>query len=168
MRVLVVSDNHRDATTMEELLYIYDDIDLWLHCGDSEFNRSHVLWDTYKTVKGNMDFENEFPNTRTEMLEDTTFAVLHGHQHNVKRTLDLMEEVAIQDEASVVFYGHTHVAKVEKQNNIFFINPGSIRQPRGDIRVGSYAIYEKRGENEWIRFYDWNHNEILELSEKLK
>ena len=167
MKILVVSDNHRDESILEELLNIYDDIDLWLHCGDSEFSQTHALWDTYKTVRGNMDFEASFPESRTERLGDTTVVVLHGHKHQVKRTLDLMEQEAHKNNAEIVFYGHSHVAKVDKKNDISFINPGSISQPRGELRVGSYAIYEKKGEQEWIRFFDWNHNELKQLSEQL-
>lgn len=167
MKILVASDNHGEDTVLEDLINIYEDIDLWLHCGDSEFSENHPVWKTYQTVRGNMDFEITFPEIVTDQLGDTTVMVLHGHKHRVKYTLDLMEEAATENKAEIVFYGHSHVAKVDKQNNIYFINPGSISQPRGDLNIGSYAIYEKAGEEASITFYDWNHNELNELSKKL-
>lgn len=167
MKALVVSDNHSDSAILEELIDIYDDIDLWLHCGDSELYKNHSVWKKFKTVTGNMDFEPDFPEVTCNRLDDTTIVALHGHKHRIKRTLDLMEEVALKYDADIVFYGHSHIAQVDKQNDIFFINPGSISQPRGDLRIGSYAIFEKIDDESFIRFYDWNHNELKDLSEKL-
>lgn len=167
LRILVASDNHGNETSLEDLFYIYEDIDLWIHCGDSEFGANHGVWEKFKTVRGNMDFEDQFPNIRMESHMDSNFVILHGHNHRVRSTLDAMEEIAEEHSASVVFYGHTHIAKVDKQNEVYFINPGSIAQPRGELRVGSYAIYEKVNNNEHIYFYDWNHNELTELSQKL-
>ena len=168
MKVLIVSDNHRDEASLEDLIYIYEkEIDLWLHCGDSEFGVDHPVWNTFVTVQGNMDWENKLPKIAVEENEGTRFAVLHGHNHQVRRSLEPMEEVAEANNVSIVFYGHTHVAKVDEQNGVYFINPGSITQPRGANKVGSYAIYEEVGKDRFIRYYDWNHNELQELSQEL-
>ena len=78
-----------------------------------------------------------------------------------------MLDEARKSDAKIVFYGHTHIAKVDKEDDVYFINPGSIRHPRGNIDVGSYAIYEKIDNDEYITFYDWNHNELKDLSQKL-
>ena len=167
MRILIVSDNHQDEASLHDLLNIYEDIDLWLHCGDSEFYSENELWETYRTVRGNMDWETKVPEVRT--IETTKFnlVVLHGHQHEVKRSNAKMLAEARERDAKIVFYGHTHIAKVDKENDVYFINPGSIRHPRGNIDVGSYAIYEKTDNDEYITFYDWNHNELKDLSQKL-
>lgn len=168
MKLLVVSDNHRNESSLEELIYLYEDqIDLWLHCGDSEFSSTHPIWNTFKTVSGNMDRRNEFSGHLIETMGDETFVVVHGHRHQVKFSFEPMEELAKENDARIVFYGHTHIAKVDQKNGIYFINPGSIAQPRGPLREGSYAIYEKNGKDEYITFYDWNHNKIEDLSQSL-
>lgn len=167
MKILIVSDNHRDETRLYDLLNIYDDIDLWLHCGDSEFYNDNKLWNSYRTVRGNMDWEEKFPEVRTEKASDFNVVVLHGHRHQVRMTNDLMLEEAKRNDAKIVFYGHTHVAKVEEEQGVYFINPGSISQPRGDLKVGSYAIYEKTNDAEFIMYYDWNHNELPELFQEI-
>lgn len=168
MKLLVVSDNHGDESSLEELIYLYEDeIDLWLHCGDSEFSNTHNIWETYKTVNGNMDRRNEFPEHLVESMNDETFIVVHGHKHRVKFSFEPMAELAKENNAKIVFYGHTHIPKVDKEAGIYFINPGSIRKPRGPINVGSYAIYEKTENCEYISFYDWNHNKIEDLSQSL-
>ena len=168
MKILVVSDNHGNENSLEELIYLYkDQVDYWLHCGDSEFKSSHPLWNTFKTVNGNMDYRNEFPQYLVETFEDENFVVVHGHRHQVKFSFEPMAELAKENHAHIVFYGHTHIAKVDKEAGVYFINPGSIAQPRGPRREGSYAIYEKNNNNEYITFYDWNHNKIEDLSQKL-
>ena len=167
MKILIVSDNHQDASRLEELLDIHEDIDLWLHCGDSELYIENKLWNSYKTVRGNMDWESNFPEVRVEQTPDFNIVVLHGHRHQVKITNDLMLDEAKKNNAKIVFYGHTHIAKVEKEKGVYFINPGSISQPRGDLSIGSYAIYEQTNEGGFMTFFDWNHNELPELSQEL-
>lgn len=168
MKILVISDNHGDTYAMEEIYSIYEeDIDLWIHCGDSEFMEDHPQWSAFKTVLGNMDFSTVFPISRVEEYQGERFLILHGHKHHVKRTYDLLKEEAKDEGARIVFYGHTHVPKVDKENGIYFINPGSIAQPRGPIRKGSYAIVELNGDEGYITFYDEDHNELAELSQTL-
>lgn len=168
MKVLIVSDNHRDVNSLEELMDIYqNEIDLWLHCGDSELDATHPVWKTFKTVSGNMDFHSDFPSYRVEKCEDETFLVVHGHNHRIRTTFDLLADLAIENDANIVFYGHTHIAKVDKHREIYFINPGSIVQPRSALRIGTYAIYEKNNDGEFINYYDWNHNKVEELSQEL-
>lgn len=165
MKALIVSDNHYNLESLTELTTIYkDEIDLWLHCGDSEFTSKDPIWDTFKPVRGNMDSGYALPLDRLEDFGDEKILIVHGHNHRVGFSLDRLHQLALDQGADVVFYGHTHIAKVDKIDDIYFINPGSIVQPRGDLRIGSYAIYEKNNEGRFIQFYDWNHNEMKELS----
>lgn len=168
MKALIVSDNHRDINSMEELVHLYEDeIDLWLHCGDSEFLKDHAIWDYFKTVKGNMDIEHSLKNYQLENFGDEKLLIIHGHQQRVGFGLEELNQLAKKLKADIAFYGHTHIAKVDKLDGRYFINPGSITQPRGTLRVGSYAIYEKNNLGSFIRFYDWNHNELPDLSMEL-
>lgn len=168
MKALVVSDNHRDVHSLKELLSIYDEeIDLWLHCGDSEFMATDSIWEKFRTVRGNMDFDSPMPLYRVETLGSEKILVVHGHKQRVGFSLEPLKELAIEKDAKIVFYGHTHIPKVDEIDGIFMINPGSIIEPRGTLRAGSYAIYEKKKNKRFIRFYDWNHNEVKELSTKL-
>lgn len=168
MKALIVSDNHANVSILEELIAIYaNEIDLWLHCGDSEFSADDPIWNVFKTVLGNMDIDYSLPFNRVEQFGEENLLIVHGHHHSVRLTLDYLNDLAQENDADVVFYGHTHIAQVDQIGNRYFINPGSIVQPRGALRKGSYAIYEKNEDGRFIRFYDWNHNEISELSRKL-
>lgn len=165
---MIVSDNHGNLDSLEELVDLYEnEIDLWLHCGDSEFRAKDSIWDIFTTVKGNMDFDYSLPSFQKEELGNEKILVTHGHQESVGFTLDRLNDLAKKENADLVFYGHTHIAKVDRIEDRLFINPGSIVQPRGELRLGSYAIYEKNDEERSISFYDWNHNKLPELSKDL-
>lgn len=168
LKALIVSDNHKNLESLKELVDIYEEeIDLWLHCGDSEFMKDHVIWDYFKTVKGNMDIDYSLQSHQLLKFGDQNILLIHGHQQRVGFTFERLNELAEKEGANIVFYGHTHIARVDKVDGKYFINPGSITQPRGSLRLGSYAIYEKNKEGTFITFYDWNHNELPELSRKI-
>lgn len=168
MKILAISDNHGDIYAMEEIYSIYqEEVDLWIHCGDSELKEDHPHWQYYQTVRGNMDRTDAFPITRIEEYYGEKFVIAHGHKHHVKMSFEALKKEAEKEEARFVFYGHTHIPRVDKEDGIYFINPGSIAQPRGPISMGSYAILDLEGDNGKVTYYDEDHNELSELSESI-
>lgn len=168
MKILAISDNHGDIYAMEEIYSIYEeDIDLWLHCGDSELNEDNPHWQYYKTVRGNMDVTDAYPISRLEEYYGEKFLLVHGHKHRVKSSFSILKKEAEEAGARIALYGHTHVPKVDKEDGIYFINPGSITQPRGPIHKGSYAIIDIDGNNGKVSYYDEDHNELIELTQEL-
>ena len=169
MKIVVVSDSHGNTYFMEEIYSIHqDDTDEWVHCGDSELLEDHPLWQRYKTVLGNMDITNKFELTRVERIRDFHYALAHGHKHSVKRTYGQLIDLAKSNNVKVVFYGHTHIPLVEKEEGIVFINPGSIAQPR-DRSKGTYLVMEVDEDtgNAVLDYYDQDHNKVPELSKQL-
>lgn len=169
MKALIISDNHGDTYHMEEIFSIYEkEIDLWIHCGDSEFTEENPLWQNYHTVKGNMDTTNAFPESSVVKYYENAFLIVHGHLHNVKSSFSTLKKEAEKEGIQIVFYGHTHIPRVDKEDNIYFINPGSIAQPRGPIHKGTYAILELEDNSGIIRYYDEDHNPVPQLNEKIE
>ncbi|WP_080146852.1 metallophosphoesterase family protein [Marinilactibacillus piezotolerans] len=169
MKVLVISDNHGEAYLMEEIFSIYqEEVDVWIHCGDSEFKEDNPVWQTYQTVRGNMDITKAFPETNVIEYYGQKFFVAHGHLHHVKTSFDALKKAARKEDCQIVFYGHTHIPKVDKEEGIYFINPGSISQPRGPINKGSYAILEIENNSGNITFYDEDHHSLPQLSQKIE
>lgn len=169
MRLLVLSDNHGNEIIMKEIYALYqEDIQLWVHCGDSEFDEFHPMWNIFKTVQGNMDITNAFPTEDICRFEDLKIAIAHGHLHNVKTTFAPLKELADSGEAKIVFYGHTHIPRIDKEDGIYFINPGSVSQPKGEFDIGTYAIIELEGKEGHIDFYDVNHNLIDSMSQEMQ
>ncbi|MDZ7834879.1 MAG: metallophosphoesterase family protein [Alkalibacterium sp.] len=79
-----------------------------------------------------------------------------------------MIDLAKSNDVKIVFYGHTHIPRVEKEEGIVFINPGSIAQPR-DRAKGTYLVMELDEEtgNAALDYYDQDHNKVPELSQQL-
>ncbi|WP_161878650.1 metallophosphoesterase family protein [Alkalibacterium sp. MB6] len=166
MKVIVVSDNHGDTYYMEEILSIHnEDTTAWFHCGDSELPAEHPLFQKYKSVKGNMDFEKKLKDTLVVELEGEPFLIAHGHLHSVKRSFDPLVSEAREANSRMVLYGHTHIPKVDKEEGIFFVNPGSITQPR-DRELGTYLAITIPDDKSTVTFtyYDRDHNEVSELN----
>lgn len=160
MKIVVVSDNHGNTYFMEEIYTIHqEDTDEWVHCGDSELLEDHPLWQHYKTVLGNMDITNKFKLSRTEYIEGFRYLLVHGHKHSVKRSYDRLIKEARAEDVNVVFYGHTHIPKVEIEEGVVFINPGSIAQPRNRAQ-GTYLVMELDDSltSAELTFYDQDHN----------
>lgn len=167
MKLLAVSDNHGDRYILTELIDIYhDEVDGMIHCGDSELIPSDSVWDSMTTVRGNMDFTDEYPVTRIEMFNEPVF-VAHGHLHHVKRSLAPLADEAKQAGARFAFYGHTHEPAIDFQDGVWVINPGSIAQPRGKNLHKTYALVEVTGSTGSVRYFDENHNEVKTLTASL-
>lgn len=166
MKALIVSDNHGIDRDLYELMTIYEhDIDLWLHCGDSEFRLNDPVFDVFQAVLGNTDFDH-FPPQEVNELAGRKIVHVHGHQHSVSFGVEGLNRLAEKENADIVFYGHTHIAKVDFMNGRYFINPGSINFPRGTLREGSYAILTL-DDTPSISFFTNDHEIIEDLSQPL-
>lgn len=139
-KVLILSDSHQ---LVDEISIITErhHLQYMIHCGDSELPSDHEVLEGILTVSGNCDFDERLPNEKVLSLADVTFLVTHGHLHHVKSRSGLLNlsHYAVEKNANVICYGHTHIAGAEKIGDQLFINPGSIRLPRSR-KEKTYAI----------------------------
>lgn len=154
MRALIVSDSHGLTTELEALKKQYkDDVDVMIHCGDSELSMQHAELHGFEVVKGNCDFGGTFPNEIVKEVGGTRFFVTHGHLYNIKMTLQTLLYRAKEVEANVACFGHSHVMGAEMIDGILFINPGSILLPRSR-KEKTYAILEVKEKEAEVTFFD--------------
>lgn len=85
--------------------------------------------------------------------------ITHGHLYGVKSSRHQLAKRAQTLGATIALYGHTHVAKIERIDNIHCINPGSIAYPRGNIWA-SYCIISLSNSENRVDFYDLAHVKI--------
>ncbi|HHW71211.1 MAG TPA: phosphodiesterase [Clostridiales bacterium] len=93
-------------------------------------------------VRGNCDSEVdemvlEFPINATYshlLYNDRRIFLTHGHIYNEDNLPSLHK-------GDVFMYGHTHIFRAEKKDNIYIINPGSITFPKAD-NPNSYCTLE--------------------------
>lgn len=164
MKALIISDSHGFE---KELKLIADrhrhEVDALFHCGDSELPNGHEALEGLHIVKGNCDFNVDFPDDLTETIRGVTFYVTHGHLYNVKMTHVPLSYRAEENQAQIACFGHSHVATAFQENGVVYINPGSIRLPRNRVER-TYCICEGEGETIKITYYDFNGEVIPDLA----
>ena len=164
MKILIMSDSHgltEDITMIKERHT--EEVDAIIHCGDSELEGNDPHMAGLLAVKGNCDFDPSYPNDRIEEIGGKRFFITHGHLYNIKMTLMNLSYKAEETGADVICFGHSHAAGSEMVDGRLFINPGSIRQPRGR-KEKTYVILEIEKDQFRLTFYDLEGSQVEELN----
>ncbi|GIO21764.1 metallophosphoesterase [Oceanobacillus sp. J11TS1] len=161
--VLITSDSHGLTKELDAMKEKHD-VDLYIHCGDSELEFDAAELSAYYKVSGNCDFDTRYPDEEVLDLNGLRFFVTHGHLHQVKGNLTNLSYAAEEQEANIVCFGHTHIAGAEKIGNQLFINPGSIRMPRNRVEK-TYAILSWESSNQvQVDFYTLDSGKVEGMS----
>jgi uncharacterized protein len=168
MKALIVSDSHG---LTDELLLIknrhQDEVDIMIHCGDSELEVASKQMESFIAVRGNCDFDSHYPNDCVTDLGSHKIFTTHGHLYNVKMSFIQVNYRAREVGASIVCFGHTHIAGAELVDGVLFINPGSIRLPRMR-KEATYAILQVEDEKANVSFYDVKGRDVEALNLTVK
>ncbi|MBO8155870.1 MAG: metallophosphoesterase [Bacillaceae bacterium] len=166
--VIIVSDSHglKDELAMLKERH-QGEADAFIHCGDSELDYQSELMEGFRRVRGNCDFDTNYPNEVDFLLDNMKFYVTHGHLYRVKSTLIPLSYRAEEVGADIVCFGHSHYATVEQVGNTLLINPGSMDHPRGRIEK-TYAKLTWENRNQLrVEFLDLEGKEIPKLSKSI-
>lgn len=154
MKYLVVSDNHGDREILETIANTFaSQVDVMIHCGDSELPFDDPLWQQFQVVGGNCDFDARYETYRVLTTPEDTILVTHGHRYQVNQSLTTLGMLAQEVHASIVVFGHTHRLGCEMLGDRLFLNPGSISQPRG-LPHKSFAIITSEAKTITVTYYD--------------
>lgn len=139
-RYLICSDIHGKIENFKKALKEanLDPLDGVIIAGDLEYSTNEI-WnlvtacdsngrpsDIYM-VKGNCDgYETSLRDLLTFDLPGVRCLLTHGHKYHVKNELDLLSMIAMNNQANLVIYGHTHEYDDHMMGRIRFLNPGSI------------------------------------------
>lgn len=149
MKLIVISDTHGERSWIQKALDLHPDADVVVHCGDfaSDLEILKGTQVEVVSVTGNvMDLHMDLvpPEDREEerllVYEGIRVLLTHGHRYDVKHTLNKLFYRALEAQAALVLFGHTHVALSLEHQGVSFLNPGSPARPRGG-RPG-YGIVE--------------------------
>jgi len=164
MKFLVVSDSHGDRQCLVDLAQRYrNTVSAMFHCGDSELDPNDSIWKDFIVVKGNCDYDPQFPETVTKVFGDEVIFMTHGHLANVRWSLTTLALQAEAAQATIALFGHTHVLGCQRHNRILFLNPGSIRLPRGPLPFKTYAIIESTPTHYDVHYYDHQYQPLEKL-----
>jgi len=138
VRILIVSDSH--SKKCNQKIADLNKCDINIHCGDSQLNFSDEDLKCYQyKVRGNCDFDINYPDNCTFKLGDYDFFVTHGHVQDVGfNTSKIIED---SKTAKFIFHGHTHIVRCEEVDGKIIINPGSASSSRSNY-TETYAVLE--------------------------
>ena len=145
MKILIVSDTHRNEDNLIEVLEKEKNLDLLIHCGDvegAEDEIEHYAGCKTVFVAGNNDFFSRLPREMELQVEGMKVWVTHGHNYYVNTNPEYIRKEARIRNMDIVLYGHTHRPIIEKKEDLIVINPGSLTYPRQEGRRPSYAVLE--------------------------
>lgn len=151
MRILVVSDTHRQNGNLCKVLGKIGRIDLLIHLGDVEGSEDYIreiAGCRTEIIAGNNDFFSGLPREREIELGAYRVLLTHGHYYNVSFTLERLKDEARARGVQIAMFGHTHRPLIDYSSPVTLINPGSLSYPRQDSRRPSYILMEIDREGE--------------------
>lgn len=147
MLVAVVSDTHRNSGSLKKVVNKVKNADILIHLGDNvdDVDELRLNFDNkIINVRGNCDFSVTAPVERIEEIGGKRIFITHGHRYGVKYNLMKLRYKAMEVEADVVLYGHTHISEINYEEGIWYINPGSAAVSRG--KYNSIALIDINGD----------------------
>jgi len=145
MKVLIVSDNHRYDTYLEQVIKEEAPFDCFIHLGDAtgseDYIRTIVNCPTYM-VRGNNDFFCDLPKEQEFELAGNKILITHGHYYYVGQHTEEIRRQGRARNADIVMFGHTHRPYLDIGDEMTVLNPGSISYPRQENRKPSYIVME--------------------------
>ena len=147
MKILIVSDSHGNDEILRDLYRMYPNMDYYLHAGDSQSSLMAIY--PFDSVLGNCDFY-DFDLVRKISTPLGYLLMRHYPKYSKEEIKDVKFFV----------HGHTHVARVYKENELYVICPGSVSLPR-DGTNGTYMIIEISENSSTITTFDVETKNIL-------
>lgn len=134
MKIIVVSDTHRDFDSLNRIVKANTDANMLIHLGDGEreFEDVSALYPELPMVyvQGNCDF-GDHERTHIAIAGGMRIFCCHGHMYHVRLGASYLVSAARENDCAIALYGHTHIYRVEQRGGVFVMNPGSPSQPRG-------------------------------------
>ncbi|MFZ7945596.1 MULTISPECIES: metallophosphoesterase [Bacillaceae] len=163
-KVLVISDSHGLTKELEMVRERHlNEVDLMIHCGDSQLAHDDKAISGYLTVMGNCDFGGGYPMETTAEAAGRKIFITHGHRYSVKSTLMNLKYKAKEVNADIVCFGHSHVLGAEMIDETLFLNPGSILLPRERLEK-TYVILHLLNDRIKLSVFEVNGHEMKDLA----
>lgn len=142
MKIIVVADTHNVTAPIIDRLK-KEKADMLFFLGDfvkdGEDIKRKLQIPAY-IVAGNGDMASFYKKEELVKIRDKKILLTHGHQYNVKNTLQRLYYHGIENRADAILFAHTHVPYLNKEGGVLIMNPGSPTYPRGGSNIGTYGI----------------------------
>ncbi len=130
MKIAVFSDTHGNTSGMIDAARRVQP-DVIVHLGDNirdAMDLSSIFPGVpIYAVPGNCDYMpgGTVPDKLSFMAGPVRVFATHGHNYSVKFGIDALLNAAYYSGASLVLYGHTHIAHYEAADGMCILNPGT-------------------------------------------
>lgn len=146
MKILVFSDAHGQVRGVEQAIRTHEkDTDAIIFLGDGVRETENLLMQFPQIMHTVVLENNDFGCTGVQecvlYLEGVRIFCTHGHKYGVKSGMGRLYQAAVEKEAQLVLYGHTHEAANFTMEGIRFFNPGTVG--RGSNRTYGVIYIEK-------------------------
>jgi len=142
MRILVMSDSHRNTEAMLKAI-ARESPGLILHLGDHDADCAAIEMDypeiPLRSVRGNCDRSSTGLDRDEFKFDGMLFFMTHGNLYSVKTGFSSIIETAKRRGAAVLLFGHTHVPYLSEGRTLTVVNPGSI-----GTGAKTYAVLDTR------------------------
>ena len=141
MKICVFSDSHGTADNMITAIELeHPEMCFFLGDGSRDIERIGKRYPEMPiyAVKGNCDFMSKFDTSLRCEIDGVCIFAVHGHQSSVKYEdrLDTLTSQALDADADIALFGHTHMQYIAENEGVTLINPGSV----GDNYYPGYAV----------------------------
>lgn len=144
MRIVVFSDSHNNYFALKNIVVKEQNADWFIHLGDGEREfetlTSNFPYRPMRNVSGNCDWGSMTKAYDLMTLDGKKIFFTHGHTLGVKLGMDTLKRKAGESGADIVLFGHTHEAMTAYEDGVYYMNPGSVSQPRNGPK--SYGVVE--------------------------
>ena len=130
MKILVVSDSHGNKTSLDRVI-LKEKPDAIIHLGDGCRDFPQEFNIPLYRVRGNCDmFSEDIPVIDSVDIGGIKILFTHGHKHNVKFNTTSIYFYALEENAQLALFGHTHMPFISSSDNgPTLFNPGSLLHP---------------------------------------
>ena len=148
MKCLVFSDSHGYHYNMTRALRLHRDAEIVFFLGDGLSDVDYVSREfptvKFLAVRGNCDMHRLVFGTlseKTEMIEimGKRIVYTHGDLYGAKYGTAGLEMLALEKDADIVIYGHTHIPATEYisdyEKPFYLFNPGSVSSASGSYGI---------------------------------
>jgi len=136
MKILIVSDTHGNINLFKKVLS-KEKPDQLFHLGDNYEDSERASFSKYcKTLYRVPGIYN--PRYIDNSLSHIESLYLSGFHINLIHNIDEFDFSEVSDQ--IIFYGHTHVHKIQKYKSNILINPGHLKALEDRSQPASYLI----------------------------
>ena len=148
LKLLVFSDTHGHESYIERAIKAHGEkADALIFLGDGILGANEVFAGyphiPHVCVRGNCDVyaTGEVDEALVDM-GGIKILCMHGHKYSVKSTLVRATYRALEREADMVLFGHTHVPEEKREMGVVLFNPGSLGRGYPERTYGVVEIVD--------------------------